>query len=241
MGSLTYASICTRPDISFATNKLSQFLENPSLTHWKAAKRILKYLKGTSDLGLTFQGSSSDMRLHVDLDCPSKKKKKKSISGYCVFFGNVVALWGSKKQNSVALSTTEAEYMALAYGIKEVLWASNIINESGLHINKPIPTLNDNRAVVFMATNSGSTKNAKHVDIKYHFVKDIMEQRDIILEHCSSRDMVVDILTKPLDTHKFEKCRDMLAMSSRNMLEHPPCGGGLKHLFLSWMMLTSQN
>ena len=75
-----------------------------------------------------------------------------------------------------------------------------------------------------MATNSGSTKNAKHVDIKYHFVKDIMEQRDIILEHCSSRGMAANILTKPLDTHKFEKCRDMLGMSFRNMLEHPPHG-----------------
>ena len=76
-----------------------------------------------------------------------------------------------------------------------------------------------------MATNLGSTKHAKHVDIKYHFVKDIIEQRDIILEHCSSIDMAADILTKPLDTHKFKKCRDMLGMSSRNILEHPPRGG----------------
>ena len=120
IGSLMYASICTRPDISFATNKLSQFLENPSPTHWKAAKRILKYLKGTSDLGLTFQASSSNIRLHVDADWASDPTNWKSISGYCVFIGNVVALWGSKKQNSVALSTTEVEYMALTYGIKEV-------------------------------------------------------------------------------------------------------------------------
>ena len=98
IGSLMYASICTRLDISFATNKLSQFLENPSPTHWKAAKRILKYLKGTSDLGLTFQASSSDMRLHVDVDWASDPTDWKSFSGYCVFIGNVVALWEARNK-----------------------------------------------------------------------------------------------------------------------------------------------
>ena len=83
----------------------------------------------------TFQASSSGMRLHVNVDWASDPTDRKSISGYCVFIGNVVALWGSKKQNSVALSTIEAEYMALTYGIKEVLWASNLINESCLHVN----------------------------------------------------------------------------------------------------------
>ena len=91
-----------------------------------------------------------------------------------------------------------------------------------------------------MANNSGSTKRAKHVDIKYHFVKDIIEQRNIILERCSSRDMDADIFTKPLDTHKFERCRDMLGVSSRNMLEHPP-RGGIEKPFLLCMMLTSQD
>ena len=89
-GSFMYASICIRPDISFATNKLTQFLENPNITLWKVAKRILKYLKGTGDLGLTFQASFSNMRLHVDTDWASDPTNRKSISRAIVF---LLATW----------------------------------------------------------------------------------------------------------------------------------------------------
>ena len=165
------------------------------------------------------------MTSHVDIDWASDSTHRISVSSHCVFIDNVVVLWGSKKQNGLALSTIEVEYMALAYGVKEALWESNLINESSLHVNKPIPTLNDYRAAVFITTNPGSTKGAKHIDIKYHFVKDIIEQGDIILQHCSSKELVANIFTQPLDTHKFTKYKDILGLSSHNMLEHPPCGG----------------
>ena len=155
-------------------------------------------------MGLTFHSSTSNMTSHVDIDWASDSTHRISVSSHCIFIDNVVVLWGSKKQNTVALSTTEAEYMALAYGMKEVLWASNLINESGIHVNKPIPTLNDNRAAMFMATNSRSIKCAKDIYIKNHFVKDIIEQGDIILQHCSSKELVANIFTQPLDTHKYK-------------------------------------
>ena len=172
IGSLNYAAVATRPDISTAVGKLSQFMRNPGADHWSGVKRILRYLKGTIDHGLTFT-ASDEFILHgfSDADWAGCTESRKSTSGYAFFIGNCIVSWASKKQSIVALSSTEAEYVALCSAAQETVWLRNLLADVGFQQSTPTCVKEDNQGAMCLAKNPKNHNRTKHIDIKFHYTR----------------------------------------------------------------------
>ncbi|MCO5579688.1 hypothetical protein L7F22_033546 [Adiantum nelumboides] len=158
IGSLMYAGICTRPDICMAVGRISRHFEKPSIAHWNVAKRVLRYLKRTREVGLKYVGNSIAIECFVDADWAGDVATRKSTTGMVITMGGAAVLWNSLRQSCVALSVAEAEYMALAHGVKESLWITSFMREAGLEmVTDKIPMWSDNQGVIAMAGQSGRT------------------------------------------------------------------------------------
>jgi len=207
IGSLMYLSIGTRPDITYIVNKLSQYLEHPSSIHWSAAKRILKYLKGSITLGIKFGETSTEdkniITSYSDADYAACIDSRRSTSGVVVMLNGGPVIWSSRKQGIVATSTTDAEYMAAHETAKETIWAQGLLDDLGVNQTKPTKLYLDNVAAEYLIKNSTFHKRTKHVDIKFHFTRDLVNQKKIEIIHVASSNQIVDILTKPLTKEKF--------------------------------------
>lgn len=209
VGCLSFIANSTRPDITYAVNRLSRNQEQPSLHDWKLLKRVIDYLRGSVELGVTYKGEpvkkGKEIECFVDASFASDKTDRKSTSGYLVkVYGDVIS-WKSKKQAGVSTSSAEAEYIALASGCKEaIVWSGVLGRATGEEI---VPIIyEDNKSAEYLAK-SKNTGKLKHVDISYHFIKDLIEKRRVILTHIGSEDQTADFLTKPLRKEPFEKCR----------------------------------
>ena len=168
IGCIMYIMVCTRPDMTVPASLLGQFMANPGSQHWAAAKRVGRYLKGTTDLSLAFQPSSdfqpSNMiTAYSDSDWGKDPTDRKSFSGYVLFVGSALISWKCRKQTAVALSTAEAEYMALALIATEVIWMRNLLSEIGFTQQGPSIIHCDNRAAIHMATNDVIGPKSKHI------------------------------------------------------------------------------
>lgn len=215
VGSLQYVTL-TRPEIAFTVNKLSQFLAALSVLHWQACKRVLRYLQCTADYGLQFYNSGSlTLTAFSDADWGSDLDDRKSVGGYCVYLGNNLISWSSKKQNIVSRSTAESEYRALVFAASEVLWISYLLNEfkvSLLHI----PVLKcDNKSAEALASNPKYHSKTKHIELDLHFIREHVARNEQQITHVSSYDQVVDILTKPLAFDQFNYLRSKLNVLPR--------------------------
>lgn len=223
VGSLMWAVVGTRPDLAYVTNALSQHNENPTARHWGAVKRVLRYLKGTKNSGIVFGPSgSSEIKLEAysDADYGNDTDGRKSISGYVIYLCGGPISWASRKQRSVARSTMEAEYMAGAGAVSQLIWCRMLLGELGYPQREPSLLNMDNQAAISLAHNTGSQGRAKHIDIQYHFIRDRIASGEIEVRHCPGEDNPADIFTKPLASDKFEKFRDMLGVSaSRGSVE----------------------
>ena len=211
IGSLNYAAIATRPDISTAVGKLSQYMRNPSKDHWAGVKRVLRYIKGTVDHGLTFTFADSFV-LHgfSDADWAGCVDSRKSTSGYAFFLGNALISWASKKQSIVALSSTEAEYVALCGATQETVWLRNLLQDVGFSQKEPTCIAEDNQGAMCLAKNPKDHTRTKHIDIKYHYTRQIIEEKKLRLRYVPTGKMVADTLTKGLPRVKFaEFCSEM--------------------------------
>jgi len=206
IGSLMYLSTCTRPDISYAVNSLSQFNNNFGNEHWIAAKRILRYIKGTLDYGIMYTRSDSPVVGYVDADWAGCIKDRKSYTGYAFKMANGVTSWESRKQQTVALSSTEAEYMALADGVKEAMHIQRFVSEALELPVTPITIFNDNQGSHKLAKNPVFHSRTKHIDVKHHFVREAIENGTVNLEYMCSQEMPADVLTKGLASPSHEKC-----------------------------------
>jgi hypothetical protein len=205
IGSLMYCSTHTRPDITFSTCHLSRYMSHPSDIHWTHAKRILRYLKGTTNTGLCFDGSLP-LKLvgYCDADWGSHKEDRKSIIGYVYLICGVAISWKSKVHSSVALSTCEAEYVAISEAVKELLWIKQLFQELGIQIEIPL-LFTDNQSAQFTATNEALSQRTKHIDIRHHFIKDYIQKRAFVLEHIPTGLNIADGMTKALCKQTFEK------------------------------------
>jgi hypothetical protein len=214
IGGLVYLSVYTRPDISFSVGVLSQFLENPGLEHWVAAKRVFRYLKGSMECGLTYRRNDRGVVLSgaSDADWSGNLDDRRSTSGYCFHIGTTTAAisWRSLKQPVVALSSTEAEYVALAVAAQEAVFLRSLLGELGFQQNEPTEVSEDNQSCISLAKNPGNHKRTKHIDVKYHFLRDLVANRVIRLEYVPSEAMVADLLTKHLGRPKTELFRRQL-------------------------------
>ena len=214
VGSLLYLSTKTRPDIAYAVNSVARFSSQPTKQHWVAIKRIFRYLKGTTRLGLLYKKDDSKSVIGFsDADWGGDIEDSKSTSGYCFEVGGTIVSWRSNKQSCVALSTAEAEYIALSSTAQEAIWLNELWKDFNREPSKPTVIFEDNQAAIKLARNPQYHGKTKHISIKYHFIRDQVSRNVIELKYCSTEQMKADIFTKGLNTTKFTKLRDMLGMS----------------------------
>jgi hypothetical protein len=207
LGELQFLANATRPDIAFAVNRLAAYTANPSLQHVGALKRILKYLAGTRNHGITyskiqssgnlFHGYADAAYANVD-DC-------KSTSGYVYIMAGGAITWRSKKQTTVALSSTEAEYIALSEAGREACWLRNLFEELGFPQLAPTLLKGDNDGSIAMARNPQFHKRAKHIEIRWHWVRDLTQNGILDIESCRDPEQTADVLTKGLPRPKHIK------------------------------------
>ena len=212
IGSLTYAVTATRPDLAQALGTVNQFSSNPSGEHWQSVKRILRYIKGTLDLGIQFDGSKEDdvkLSGFVDADWGGDVNGRKSQSGYIFSLCGGVVSWASKKQTSVALSSTEAEYVAACLATQEAIWLRSLLADLNFIQEEPTIIHEDNQGAIAMSKNPKFHARTKHIDIKYQFIRDKVESGELLLKYCPSSDMIADMLTKALPRTLFQKFRLM--------------------------------
>jgi hypothetical protein len=214
VGNLMYAMICTRPDLAHAVSVVSRFMHNPGKEHWNAVKWILRYLKGTTDFGLLFDKNSvktNDVIGFVDSDYAGDLDKRRSISGYIFSLCGSAVNWKASLQSVVALSTTEAEYVASTEGVKEAIWMRGLVSELGVP-QDVIKVYCDSHSAICLTKNDMFQFKTKHIDIKYHFIRDVVAEGKIIVEKVHTDENPADMLTKPLSNTKFKHCLNLVGI-----------------------------
>jgi Reverse transcriptase (RNA-dependent DNA polymerase)/Integrase core domain len=206
VGSLIYITSRTRPDIATAVRMASEHLCAPTQEAWNALTRIFQYLKGTSDFSLVYRkGGGCEVRAYSDADWGSCINDRKSVSGCLVKIGVNTVMWKSKKQKTVALSTTESEYMALVETAKEVLWLRQLLEEMGYIQTEATTIYDDNIGCIQLAKNEVTLARSKHIDIRHHFVREKVADGVIKLEYVATKENTADILTKGISRLSYEK------------------------------------
>src|SRR5271169_1504954 len=214
VGELMFAAIATRPDIMCTVGQLSQFNSDPSSKHLLAANRVLRYLKGTLTLGIKYRKPPVKLTGLTDADWAGDVNTRRSTTGYVVMLNNGAIAWRSKRQVTVALSTTEAEYMALAEATKELKWMWQFLTELGQGPGEEATVLcTDNQGAIALTKNPISHAKSKHIDIHHHFVRDAVMDKIIWLQYIPTEDMTADSLTKALSRRKHEKCAIGMGMT----------------------------
>jgi hypothetical protein len=214
IGSIMYAMVGTRPDLSVAVGKLSQFMQNPGLEHWNAVKKVLRYLQHSKNAVLQYKSCQGGGTLfgYCDSDWGGDVDSRKSTSGYAFMLAGGCISWCSKKQATVALSSTEAEYIAATQAAKEAIWLRTFLKE--LHLAQKSATwiFSDSQGSNALIRNPVYHARTKHIDIQYHFVREHVLAGNLCYYFCATNDQVADILTKALPRGKFESFRMCLGI-----------------------------
>ena len=209
-----WAQAATQPDLSYAVALLARFQSNPGLAHWKALLHVLAYIKGTLGYRLRYAkdlGGSVKPLGYVDADYRGDLDIRRSTSGYIFMMAGGPVSWSSKHQQTVALSTTEAEYMALSDCSCQVVWMHTLLGELGFQL-KAVPVCGDNQGSIFIASNPVTEKRSKHIDIRYHYIREVVGKGLVELYFIPGEDNPADLLTKNLGRIKFQKFRALLGL-----------------------------
>jgi histone deacetylase 1/2 len=210
VGGLQYLTL-TRPDLSFAVNKVCQFLSKPTTVHYEAVKRILRYVKGTLSTGLRFQPTTSTvLDVYTDADWAGCPNDRRSIGGFAVFLGGNLVSWSSRKQPTVSRSSTEAEYKALANGTAEAVWIQSVLTELGVRQSRPPVLWCDNLGATYLSANPMFHARTKHIEIDFHFVREKLASGSITVRFIASADQIADVFTKPVTQLTLRKFRSNL-------------------------------
>jgi hypothetical protein len=201
IGSLMYAAVATRPDITFAISTLSQFLENPGEIHWEAVKRVFCYLAGTKHHSLTYGNEHHDLLGYTDADGASQEHRH-AISRLVFLIDGAAVSWTSRKQEIIMLSTAEAEYIAATHAAKECIWLRHLIEPLFGTATTPTTLFCDNQAALRLATDNNYHTCTKHIDIRFHFIRQTISDNKIDIKYCPTEDMTTDILMKVLPKFK---------------------------------------
>jgi hypothetical protein len=219
VGALQYATF-TRPDITFAVNRVCQFMHKPSPAHFVAAKRILRYLKGTLDRGILFQPGPFALTAFTDADWAGDPCDRRSTSGIIVFLGNNPITWLAKKQHTVSRSSTEAEYRSLASGAAELSWIRQVLCDLGLFLPSAPLIWCDNTSALALASNPVFHGRTKHIEVDYHFIRERVVRGDLKLQFISTEDQLADVFTKALPSPRFHRlCSKLLICSTDHQFE----------------------
>lgn len=214
VGSLMYLATATRPDISFAVNYLSQFNHDHGEEHWKAVKRILRYIQATSDISLKFEKSNQPLIGYVDADWANDVTDRKSYTGYIFTYAGSPIKWSACKQNIVTLSTVEAEYIALSEATREAIFLRKFFLQLDSHsLFAPTIIHCDNQGAICISHNPVNHGRTKHIDVKHHFLRQEIEKKTITLIYIKTEDNVSDILTKPVSKDKLQKFTNYLKLT----------------------------
>ncbi|KAK6148271.1 hypothetical protein DH2020_019183 [Rehmannia glutinosa] len=215
VGKLIYLSI-TRPDITYAVNILSQFMDKPESIHLDSAYRILRYLKGTIGQGIFYSSHSElTIKAYSDSDWASCPETRRSTTGYCIFLGDSLISWRTKKQATISRSSTEAEYRALAQTCCEMTWISYLLAEFQVKIHEPSTLYCDNQSAIYLTRNPVFHERTKHVEIDCHFVRQQVLAGKVKVVHMPSKFQLADLFTKGLSADRFE-----FLLSKMSILEH---------------------
>ena len=221
VGSLNYAAVSLRLDIGFAVNTLARYLQQPGEAHLTAAKRVLRYLRHTADMGIVLGGKRKEQQdgttitVWSDADWATNPDNRRSITGYVIQVDGAVVSWHSKQQTIVAKSTCEAETYALSAAVSEAKWirmfVRELLHQQGSPVIHTVAHV-DNTAAIAVSKNDVHHSRTKHIDLRHHHVREAVEKNMLRLEHVPSAEQLADILTKPLPRVAFERLRDRLML-----------------------------
>jgi hypothetical protein len=207
VGSLMYLSVCTRPDLAQPVGALARYMAYPTTLHWQAARGVLKYLAGTTDVGIVFGGSGSGgLQGFCDADFAGDTDTRRSTTGYVFTLAGGAISWSSRLQQTVAASTAEAEYMAAAAAVKEALWLRKLLIDLGQFSGKALQLWCDNQAALKLLKHPISSVRSKHIDVIYHFARERVARGEVVFTYCRTDRMVADCLTKALPEQQLARC-----------------------------------
>jgi hypothetical protein len=221
VGSVMYLMLGTRPDLAYSISTLSRYCSNPSTIHLTALKRILRYIKATSSIGLVLgsgreagEGELGDIELvgYADAAFGDDVGTGKSTSGYVFMLGIGAISWSSKRQPLVTLSTTEAEYVGGTIAAKEAIWLRELLQTLGLNLDTSTIIYGDNQGSLALANNPDFHARTKHINIRYHFIRQCIEDGLINYQYLETSDMVADCLTKALPRNKHERFAQFMGL-----------------------------
>ncbi|XP_060965581.1 secreted RxLR effector protein 161-like [Cannabis sativa] len=211
VGSVIYLMVSTKPDLGYAMSVLNKYMENPGKVHWLAMKWVFRYLLGTTKVGLVYkrQNASTIIEGYSDLDYAGDIDNRRSTSAYFFLLGGNCVGWKVQLQPVVALSTTEAEYVATTEAIKEAICLKGLLNE--LKLLKGVPTVySDSQSCIFQCKSPMFHDRTKHIEIKYHFIRDKVTQGEVKIEKVPTEDNPTDMGTKIVTLNKFTHCMNLL-------------------------------
>jgi hypothetical protein len=212
VGSLMYLTT-TRPDMMFSVSLISRFMSRPTELHLQAAKRILRYLQGTTNFGILYKRDGMDeLRAFTDSDYAGDVEDRKSTSGYVFLMSSGAVSWLSKKQPIVTLSTTEAEFVAAAGCASQAVWMRRVLENLGLAQKECTTIWCDNSSTIKLSKNPVMHGRSKHIDVRFHFLRDLVNDGIIQLLHCRTQEQIADLMTKALKVETFQKLREELGV-----------------------------
>ncbi|CAM8938448.1 unnamed protein product [Rhodiola kirilowii] len=211
IGSVMYAMISSRPDLSYAISLLSRFMSNPGHEHWLALKHVFAYIRSTLDVGLCYKRRQDDLKLigYVDADFGGDRDTRKSTTALYFTLGACCISWKSQLQSIVTISSTESEYIALCDAVKEAMWLQGMLSEAKLFSGTAVIKC-DSQSAICLSKNPVYHERSKHIDIKYHFVRDKIENGDVIVDKVGTEDNPADMGTKTVTNTKFKLCLRLL-------------------------------
>ncbi|GMF43856.1 unnamed protein product [Phytophthora fragariaefolia] len=214
LGALLYLFVLTRPDLSTAVRLLAQEKEGPTAAVERGVEHVFRYRNGTCDHGLVFKGNNSGRHEELVVYCDATfavERERKSSSGYAIYYNGNLVDWGSKKQSMVTLSSTEAEYIAMTTGVQECIGLMMVLKDIGVVIDE-IVVMEDNQGAQHLVESKGVTQRSRHIDTKYHSLKEKVRDGLVYVRYCPTSEMVADHFTKPLGKTKFEYFRGELGV-----------------------------
>lgn len=214
IGSLIYLTL-TRPDISFEVGVLSRYMQNPRKPHLDAVRRVLRYVKGTLGYGIKFnQGEKLELVGYCDADYAGDLDTRRSNTGYVFMLGQSAVAWCSKRQPTVALSTTEAEYRAASMAAQEVVWLLLLLTELQQKDDESVVIHCDNMSSIHLANNPMFHARTKHIEVEYHFIREKVLEGKIDLTYVDTHHQVADVFTKSLPSVKLKQFREAMSMKN---------------------------
>lgn len=215
-----FIAIVSRPDIIYAIGMVSRFLNKHNTSHWNAVKRIIRYLKSTPNTGIKYGATDSkypNLIGYSDSDFANDPDTRKSTSGYIFKLNGGAVTWSSQRQQTVSLSTSEAEYIGSSNATKEAIWVRRLLQDLGELENGPTTLCVDNQSAIRLVKNAEHHKRTKHIDIKYHFVREKYENGEVNIIFVPSKEQLADITTKPLSKDQFNNLKSQFGMVESEM------------------------